>query len=149
LLFFLTAHWRKPIDFSRETMAAAKAQADSFRNLSVAIVAGGTPHHEWSRVAEALDDDFNTPAVLAVLHDWRSRGHISLVTKGLDLFGLGSLTSQKTAPPEILELRDRRDAARGLRNFSEADRLRIEIESAGWDVRDDIPGGQSQVIPRS
>ncbi len=32
LLFFLTAHWRKPIDFSEETMTAAAAQAETFRN---------------------------------------------------------------------------------------------------------------------
>ncbi len=148
LLFLLTAHWRKPIDFSPETMAAAKAQADSFRNLSVSSVAGGTPHDEWSRVGEALDDDFNTPAVLAVLHDWRSRGHISLVTRGLEIFGLGSLTSEKTAPPEIVELADRRLAARAQRDFAEADRLRTEIEAAGWEVRD-IPGAQHQILPRT
>ena len=32
LVFFLTAHWRKPIDFSEETMAAARAQAETLRN---------------------------------------------------------------------------------------------------------------------
>ena len=31
LVFFLTAHWRKPIDFSEETMAAAAAQAETLR----------------------------------------------------------------------------------------------------------------------
>ena len=32
LVFFLTAHWRKPIDFSEETMTAARAQAETLRN---------------------------------------------------------------------------------------------------------------------
>ena len=32
LVFFLTAHWRKPIDFSPATMSAARAQAETFRN---------------------------------------------------------------------------------------------------------------------
>ena len=32
LLFFLTAHWRKPIDFSDETLAQAKAQWTTFLN---------------------------------------------------------------------------------------------------------------------
>ncbi len=32
LVFFLTAHWRKPTDFSEETMAAAAAQAETLRN---------------------------------------------------------------------------------------------------------------------
>src|SRR5450756_771398 len=32
LLFFMTAHWRSPIDFSPETMEAARMQAKGFRN---------------------------------------------------------------------------------------------------------------------
>jgi cysteinyl-tRNA synthetase len=32
LLFFLTGHWRKPIDFSEETMTAARAQVEGLRN---------------------------------------------------------------------------------------------------------------------
>src|SRR5215210_5516315 len=33
LLFFLTAHWRSPIDFSGERMAAARARADGLREV--------------------------------------------------------------------------------------------------------------------
>ena len=32
LLFFMTAHWSKPIDFSEETMAQAAAQVETLRN---------------------------------------------------------------------------------------------------------------------
>ena len=32
LLFFMTAHWSKPIDFSEETMAQAAAQVETIRN---------------------------------------------------------------------------------------------------------------------
>jgi cysteinyl-tRNA synthetase len=31
---------------------------------------------------------------------------------------------------------DARQRARGVKNFAEADRIRTEIEAAGWDVRD-------------
>src|SRR5256885_11159744 len=37
LLFFLTAHWRKPIDFTDETLAQAKAQVDTFRNYFLGL----------------------------------------------------------------------------------------------------------------
>ena len=146
LLFFMTAHWRKPIDFSEETMAAAKAQVDSFRNLSFAIHTN-PPLDEWERFSNALDDDFNTPAALAVLHEWRSRGHLSLVTKGLDVFGLGSLTHKVTATDEIRQLADARLAARGQHDYAEADRLRLAIEMAGWEMRD-LPGAQYQLVPK-
>jgi len=33
LLFFMTAHWRSPIDFSPETMMQARTQVDAFREL--------------------------------------------------------------------------------------------------------------------
>ncbi len=36
-----------------------------------------------------------------------------------------------------MELAERRMAARAARDFDEADRLRAEIEAAGWDVRDE------------
>ena len=32
LMFFLSGHWRKPIDFSEETMAQAQARVETFRN---------------------------------------------------------------------------------------------------------------------
>src|SRR5215211_8715894 len=70
LVYFLTAHWRKPIDFSTETLEAAAARADSFREVfrnPSTPAAGG----EWERFAAALDDDFNTPDALAVMHGWR------------------------------------------------------------------------------
>src|SRR3954449_8346786 len=33
LLFFMTGHWRKPIDFTDDTLAQAKAQVDTFSNF--------------------------------------------------------------------------------------------------------------------
>src|SRR5438128_4104651 len=33
LLFFMTGHWRKPLDFSAETMAQAQAQVERLRNV--------------------------------------------------------------------------------------------------------------------
>src|SRR6184192_2416466 len=32
LLFFMTGHWRKPIDFDREALGRARTQVESFRN---------------------------------------------------------------------------------------------------------------------
>ena len=62
------------------------------------------------------------------------------------MFGLGSLAAQEQAPPEVVELAERRMAARAERDFETADRLRAEIEAAGWEMRDE-PGGYS-LVPR-
>ena len=60
----------------------------------------------------------------------------SLVRRGLELFGLGALAESQEAPTEVVALARRRQQARADRDFGEADRLRAEIESAGWIVRD-------------
>ena len=64
LVFFLTAHWRKPIDFSEETMTAARAQAETLRN---ALRGEASSEGDWGAFVEALEDDFNTPAALAIM----------------------------------------------------------------------------------
>ena len=80
LLFFLTAHWRSPIDFSDERMADAQARADGirevFRNPS-----RPAPPGAWEHLAAALDDDFTTPAALALMHEWRDH---EVLRRGLD-----------------------------------------------------------------
>jgi cysteinyl-tRNA synthetase len=133
LVFFLTAHWHSPIDFSEETIESARARADGlrevFRNPSQSAPAGS-----WERFERVLDDDFNTPEALAVLHEWRDH---ELLRRALDVFGLASLAEAQAAPPEVDELARRRQEARAARDFAESDRLRGEIEKAGWEVRDE------------
>jgi cysteinyl-tRNA synthetase len=143
LLFFLSGHWRKPIDFSVETMTQARAQADGFREVlrSASQPAGA---EAWQRFAEALDDDFNTAAGLAVMHSWRDH---ELLTRALDVFGLASLGVQSEAPAAIVELADRRMRARAERDFQLADQLRDELEAGGWEMRDG-PDGYT-LVPKS
>jgi len=143
LLYFLTAHWRKPIDFSDETMAQAAAQVETLRNaFRGEDLAGG----DWAPFAAALEDDFDTPAALAVMHEWRRAGRLAPLRDALAIFGLGSLAEEQPPPPELVELARRRQAAREADDFAEADRLRAEIETAGWEVRDE-PGG-FRLVPR-
>jgi cysteinyl-tRNA synthetase len=132
LVFFLTGHWRKPIDYSHATLQAAAARADRlrevFRNPSEPA-----PNDAWDRFAAALDDDLNTPDALALMHDWRDH---DLLRRALGIFGLASLADTKAAPAELVQLAERRRRARAGGNFDEADRLRDEIADAGWVVRD-------------
>jgi len=141
LLFFMTAHWRKPIDFTDETLQQARAQVETFRNFFIDGPRGQEPL-EWERLEEILDDDFNTPEALALIHDWRSRGLGGDVRKALELFGLASLAELDVAPPHVEELAEQRQRARADQNWSESDRLRDEIASLGWVVRDTSDGFQ-------
>jgi cysteinyl-tRNA synthetase len=142
LVYFLTSHWSKPVDFSDATMDAARARVERFRDVFRSPsepAAGG----EWERFAAALDDDFNTPEALAVMHGWRDH---DLLRRALGVFGLASLAEGKEAPAEIVELAQQRQEARAARDWPEADRLRAEIEAAGWEARDVAEG--FQLVPR-
>ena len=143
LVFFLGGHWRKPIDFSIETMAAAKAEADGFREV-LRAPSQAAAEGAWDRFAAALDDDFNTPAALAVMHEWRDH---ELLHRALQIFGLGSLADQTEAPPEVVALAEERLAARAERDFARADSVRDEIEVAGWEMRDGPDG--YLLVPKS
>src|SRR5829696_2044398 len=136
LLFFLTGHWRKPIDFSEETVAAAVARGEGFREV-FRQPSEPAPEGAWKRFSAELDDDFNTPGALAVMHEWRDH---ELLRRALELFGLGALAEQEHAPAEVVSLAQARERARADREFAEADRLRDAIAAAGWDVRDAASG---------
>jgi len=140
LVYFMTGHWSKPIDFSDETMAAAQARVDRLREVFRGESAAGA---DWDEFAAALDDDFNTPDALAVLHGWRDH---ELLRRALDVFGLASLADAVDAPPEVVQLAERRRDARAARDFDEADRLRAQIEAAGWEARDVADG--FQLVPK-
>jgi len=133
LVFFLTAHWRKPIDFSAETMTAARAQAETLRN---ALRGETRTTADWQALVDVLEDDFNTPAALALMHEWARIGALDELRRALEVFGLSGLGAVDAAPPAVVELAEARVQAREAKDWTEADRLRSEIETAGWEVRD-------------
>src|SRR3954469_5414328 len=141
LLFLMTGHWSKPIDFSEVTMNQARAQLDTFRN---ALLGDGDGRGDWAELEAVLDDDFNTPDALAVLHRWRAAGASEDLRRGLELFGIGAVVAE--APEAVRSLAEDRLRARAERAFDEADRLRAAIEEHGWEVRDVADG--FQLVPK-
>ena len=103
--------------------------------------AGGS----WEQLQTALDDDFNTPDALAVMHGWRDH---DLLRRGLAVFGLESLAESESAPADLEELARQRAEARARKDFAESDRLRGEIENAGWEVRDVGADPGFQLVPK-
>jgi cysteinyl-tRNA synthetase len=142
LVYFLGGHWRKPIDFSDDALEQAAAQAESFRNVFRGPSEGGG---DWDAFAAALDDDFNTPEALAVMHGWRDH---DLLRRGLEVFGLESLAESETAPAELEKKARARLEARERKDFEAGDRLRDEIEAAGWEVRDVDADPGFQLVPK-
>ena len=98
---------------------------------------------------DALADDFNTARALAALYDWiREANRRDGEVGGATCARCSTCSAWRTCstrrgdgpPAEAVELAERREAARGARDFAEADRLRDELRAMGWEVRDGPQG---------
>ncbi len=143
LLLLLSGQWRKPLDFNEGTLGQAAAQLETFRNV---FRSPSEPVGDWTAFEAALDDDFNTPEALAVMHGWRDH---ELLRRALEVFGLASLADTEEVPAEVAELAARRREARDAKDFAGADRLRDEIAAAGWEVRDVAEPPGFRLVSRS
>ena len=108
---------------------------------------------ELARFRELMDDDLNTPAVVAQLFGLVTQANTALdagdpaaagrawatVLEVCTAVGI-QLTAGAEVPAEVENLARLRDEARGAKDWAEADRLRDEIRAAGWEVEDTPEG---------
>jgi cysteinyl-tRNA synthetase len=158
VVFFLGGHYRQPIQFDDRTMEAAAARVRGIREAARRLAPGPSPA-ELAALKEdffdALAEDFNTPAALAVVSDWiREANRREAGTGDADLremlgvLGVDNLleTGVGDGPDAAaLALLERREAARAQRDWAEADRLRDELAELGWQVRD--AAGGPELVP--
>ncbi len=146
----LQAHYRTKLNFSWESMDAAQ---NALRKLQETIrswdaPAVGCADYERDFLA-AINDDLNTPEALAVL--WKMVGDETLpsaaraesVLKFDRVLGLALdqyLGKALAIPAEVQALVDERENARTNKDFAASDRLRAEIELAGYVVEDTAQG---------
>jgi cysteinyl-tRNA synthetase len=152
LLYLSSGHYRQPIAFSGERLEQAEGGVRRIREAARRLIAGEQSPRGLAAYREAffdaLADDFNTARALAALFNWISEANKLEDAAGdqdlremLEVLGIESLLARaESAPPEAIELADRRAAARDARDWAEADRLRDELRSLGWEVRDGPQG---------
>ncbi len=162
-LALLSAHYRQPLDWSDETLAAAKHMLDrlygAVRGIDVpaeAIAAAEPP----AGLVEALEDDLNTPKAMAEYFalarelnkasddDERVRLAAIMYAAG-ELMGLlnedpeawfAGKTNGKITPEEIGTLLEERKAARAARDFERADEIRDTLAEVGVLIEDSPSG---------
>jgi cysteinyl-tRNA synthetase len=151
LVFFASGHYRQPIAFDDDSMRAATGRVAGIRETARRLVDGPSPpdmavHKE--AFFDALADDFNTALALRHLAAWTSdankRSGVGRedLEEMLGVLGLEDLATvaEVAIGAEEQDLLDRRQAARAARDFAEADRLRDELRSRGFEVRDGPAG---------
>jgi len=152
IMYFCASDYRKPVEFDDERLEVARAGVERIREAARRLVRGPSP--DWSaplhqRFFDALADDFKTPEALAAAFDWVREANRAPAGSGdadlrdmLSVLGLENLLdiADAEAPAEVQELLQAREAARAARDYAEADRLRDEIRTHGWEVRDGPDG---------
>jgi cysteinyl-tRNA synthetase len=161
IMYFVSGHYRQPVEFDDSRLQQATANVARIREAGRRLVHGPSP--EWSaglkqRFFDALANDFNTPAGLAAVFEWVSEANRAFEKGGvpvgdadlremLDVLALANLLDGDSAeaPDAVRALAERRQQARGAKEWAEADRLRDELRALGWEVRDGPDG--PELIP--
>jgi cysteinyl-tRNA synthetase len=149
--FLMSANYRKELLFSFEALdGAAVAYEKLVLFAGVHRGAQGEVHEVYSReFAEAMFDDLNTSKAVGVLWTLLKDDAVSDADKyatllDVDWFlGLGLDMVEKidvVIPEEVQSLLDARAIARARKDFQESDRLRDEILSHGYMVKDTSEG---------
>ena len=157
----LSAHYRSPLNFSRELLDNAQATLDGFylalRNAG--DTAAGASDAHLSPVFSALLDDLNTPAAIAELHQLakalnKASENEKATAKAALLAGgavLGILSEDPVAwlsksdpdglTAEVIDqmLIDRAEA-KANRDYTRADAIRDELNAAGIIIEDNASG---------
>jgi cysteinyl-tRNA synthetase len=145
----LTAHYRTQLNFTWEALDAAGTALDRMRSGLFALEPGDAADESYvERFTGAINDDLNTPRALAL--GWEVlRGGLPLAVKRATLlafdrvFGLdlASWRPKEEAVPEAVQAHAaERAAARAAKQWAKADRLRAELQAAGWEVEDRADG---------
>jgi cysteinyl-tRNA synthetase len=156
--YLISGHYRQPLAFSEEQLEQAAARMERLRNFLREHPPGDQQAAEEDPFVTArrddflaaLADDFNTPRAMAEAFDIVTEGNrrelpgaSEALVELLGILGLDTLARPVEAPDaEAERLLGEREDARKARDFERADRIRDELETRGWQVRDTPEGAR-------
>jgi cysteinyl-tRNA synthetase len=155
-LLVLRAHYRSPVEITPATIADAEAaleRLDAFARRTAGM--DGDPDHEvMASFRAAMDDDLDTPKVVALLFAQVKRANAALddgedpgpatgaVREITAAIGLPLRTDTRVLSGDVAELVRQRDEARTNKDFDAADRIRETLTKMGYVVEDSAAGTQ-------
>ena len=165
--YFLSAHYRSPLDYAEDNLKQSEAAVSRLGEFVAKIgrfedeMLPDFNEHISVMIQQfekdfysALEDDFNTPDALASLFSllnalekgiWNlNKSEASLIKKTLvqkmEIFGI-SLKKPAKIPAKITKKAKERELYRKNKQFIQSDELRKQINELGYNL-DDTPFGQ-------
>ena len=156
--FCLGAHYRSKLNFTFEALQGAQTSLEKIKRWVMEYKAtmkhGAAVDCYETTLTEfkaAIEDDLNTPKVLALVHgllhtstaDEDAHKTYATLLKLDEVLGLGVAEWKHETievPGDILALQQARDQARASKDWAESDRLRDELKGLGWFIEDGAGG---------
>ena len=142
--FYLTAHYRKPLDFNQKALDDAKKSIEKFK-MSLSFVDQDT-YQEGRELPKEfmnyLSDDLNTPGALSYIHNLSNKVINDDKSRAIDLLncckllGINIQQHDKSISDVVIALAEKRKIAKGQGKWDEADELRMEIANHGYLIID-------------
>jgi len=161
-LWYISTHYRSPIDYSRRSLNSVRNTLERL-NEFIEKVKEGRDNFDNKLIdetrkefIEAMDDDFDTPRALAVIFNFVSKVNkagggkkaYNLMKEFDKIFGILSETKKGKLPEEVEKLMKERERARERGDFKKADELREKISQAGYAVEDTAKGPRVKKIKK-
>jgi cysteinyl-tRNA synthetase len=152
-------HYRKPMEYTDESIQAAKNGLEHLFNQVRDVAKGGEAPAGAANPAfrekflEAINDDLNMPRAMAVIQEMlksdmpSTEKHTTILDFDRVLgLSLDEVDKLQAIPPEVQKLVGARQQARASKDFAASDRLRDEIKALGYEVKDTREG--MKVMPQ-
>ncbi|MBI2208651.1 cysteine--tRNA ligase [Candidatus Woesearchaeota archaeon] len=147
--FYISAHYRSPIDFSEELIEQAKNSLERLNDFVRNIKdSKGKDDEELIKKTrngflKHMDNDFDTPKALATIFDfvrevYKKEGGKKSYELMLELDRIFNVLTLEEAElsQEVKKLVDEREKARKEKNFAKADKIREDLRKKGYSLED-------------
>ncbi|MCU0558588.1 MAG: cysteine--tRNA ligase [Desulfobacterales bacterium] len=152
-------HYRKPMEYSEESIQAAKNGLEHLCNQVREVAKGadassGVVSPEFrEKFLEAVNDDLNMPRAMAVIQEMLKSGlaagdkHATVIDFDRVLgLSLVQAAAPQQLPANVEALVEARRRARESKDWAASDRLRDEIQALGYTVKDGRDG--TEIVKR-
>ncbi len=157
--FYISSHYRSPIDFNKKSLEQAKNALKRLNDFAAKIKTEKNDNlmllkKTEKKFIEAMDNDFDTVRALATIFDFirecykkniggkRTFEFLKEINK---IFGILDLEKEKI-PQEIKNLVKEREIARKQKNWQKSDEIRAKIKSLGFWVEDTNKGPKNKKL---